>query len=193
MDHLHEGHQGIVKCRALARDNVLWPDLSKQIAEKIGGCSICEKENKYPPEPLRPTKLPDYPWQKVGMDLCILKGHRYLLVIDYYSRIEISHLQTAITGSIVDNCKPIFARYGILEVGIFDNGPQFKSKEFWDFSNVFGFIHLSSSHHYSQGNGEVERAVQTVKNLLKKQVIHISYCLIIAVLHYNTARVLHNC
>ena len=26
--------------------------------------SVCEKKRKYPPEPLLPSKLPDYPWQK---------------------------------------------------------------------------------------------------------------------------------
>ena len=34
VERIHEGHQGIVKCRALARENVWWLGLSKQIAEK---------------------------------------------------------------------------------------------------------------------------------------------------------------
>ena len=51
---------------------------------------------------------------------------------------------------------------------ISDNGPKFISKEFLDFSNRFGFVYLTSSPHYPQGNGEAERAGQTIKNLLKK-------------------------
>lgn len=166
MDRLHEGHQVILKCRALARSNVWWPGLSKQIAEKIGGCSICEKERKYPPEPLQPTQLPDYPWQKVGMDLFEQKGHKYLIVIDYYSRwIEISHLQNTISGSIVNHCKSIFAKYGIPESVISDNGPQFISKHFVDFAKIYDF---TSSPHHPQGNGEAKRAVQTIKSLFIK-------------------------
>ena len=39
---------------------------------------------------------------------------------------------------------------------------------FLDFSNRFDFVHLIGSPHYPQGNGEAERAVQTIKNLLKE-------------------------
>ena len=149
MNRIHEGHLGIVKCRALARENVWWPGLSKQIAEKVGICSVCEKERKYPPEPLLASKLPDYPWKKVGIDLFKLKGHTYLIIIDYYSRwIELSSLQKTTSGSIVNNCKSVFSRNGIPELVISDNGPQFTSKEFLNFSNRFGFVHLTSSPHY---------------------------------------------
>ena len=92
--------------------------------------SVCEKERKYRPEPLLPSKLPDYPWQKVGMDLFELKG---------------SPLQKITSGSIVDNCKSVFSRNRIPELVISDNGQQFTSKEFLDFSNRFSFVHLTSS------------------------------------------------
>ena len=89
---------------------------SKQIAEKVGKCGACEKERKYPPEPLLPSKLPDYPWQKVDMDVFELKGHIYLIIIDYFSRwIEISHLQKTTSGSIVNNCKSVFSRISDIE------------------------------------------------------------------------------
>ena len=66
--------------------------------QKVGNCSVCEKERKYPPEPQLPSKLPDYPWQKVGMNLFELKGYTYLIIIDYYSRwIEVSPLQKTTT------------------------------------------------------------------------------------------------
>ena len=98
---------------------VVWPGLSKQIAEKVGKCSVCEKERKCPPEPLLPSRLPDYPWQKVGMDMFKLKGHIYLIIIDYYSRCKTT------SGCIVNNCKSVFSRNGIPELVISDNGPQF--------------------------------------------------------------------
>ena len=80
-----------------------------------------------------------------------------------------SPLEKTTSGSIVNNCKSVFSRNGILEFVISDNGLQFTSKEFLDFSNRFGFVHLTSSSHYPQGNEEAEQAVQTIKNLFKKK------------------------
>ena len=115
MERIHEGQQGIVKCRALTRGNVWWSGLFKQIAEKVGNCSVCEKERKYPLEALL---LPDYPWQKVGMDLYELKGHTYLIIIDYYFRwIEVSLLQKTTSSTIVDTYKSVFSWNGILDIG----------------------------------------------------------------------------
>ena len=59
--------------------------------------------------------------------------------------------------------KSIFSRYGILEK------PPFNSGEYLQFANEWGFEVAHSSPKYLQSNGEVERAVQTVKRLLKKE------------------------
>ena len=64
--------------------------------------------------------------------------------------------------------KSLFSRYGIPDKCISDNGPQFSSKEFVEFAKSYGFIHITSSPHYPQGNGQAERTVKTVKNLLRK-------------------------
>ena len=115
------------------------------------------------------------------MDLFEVKEHTYMIIIDYYSRwIEVSHLQKTTSGSIVNNCKSVFSGNRIPELVISDNSQQFTSKEFLDFSNRFGFVHLTSSPHYPQGNEETERAVQTIKNLLKKTsdlyIALLNYC-----------------
>ena len=40
---IHEGHQGIVKCRLRARTSVWWPGISQQITEMIQKCYTCCK------------------------------------------------------------------------------------------------------------------------------------------------------
>ena len=61
LQRLHQGHQGVVKCRALARSCVWWPGLLKKIEEVVGASATREKERTLPPEPLQPTKTPEYP------------------------------------------------------------------------------------------------------------------------------------
>ena len=64
--------------------------------------------------------------------------------------------------------KIVFARHGIPNTVISDNGPQFSSRDFSLFSKSYGFTHSTSSPKHPQGNGEAERAVRTVKSLLRK-------------------------
>ena len=169
LERLHDGHQGVVKYRAQAKSSVWWPCLSKKIQTMVDDCSACEKERKKRPEPLQPSSVPDYPWQRVGMDLFDYQGQQYLLIVDYFSKyIEIAHLRSTSADVVITHCKSIFARHGIPEVITSDNGPQFSAQKFAKFATMYGFTHLTSSPYYPQGNGEAERAVQTIKNLLRK-------------------------
>lgn len=116
-----------------------------------------------------PTRLPERPWQNLGADLFTLKDKNYLLVVDYFSRyVEIAQLSPTRSANVIVHLKSIFARHGIPEVLITDNGPQFACQEMRDFAKDYCFEHVTSSPRYPQSNGEAERGVQTVKNLLKK-------------------------
>ena len=101
----------------------------------------------------------------------ILVHGNYLLVIDYRSRyVEVSALLSSQTSrEIIRGLKSIFARHGVPEVVRSDNGPQFDSAEFAKFAKEWQFEHVTSSPRYAQSNGEVERSVQTIKTLLKKE------------------------
>jgi transposase InsO family protein len=97
-------------------------------------------------------------------------GSKYLLVVDYFSRFtEIAQLKSKISEETIHHLKNIFARQGIPVTAISDNGPQFSSREFRQFSKSYGFTHHTSSPKHPQGNDEAERAVKTIKCLLKKE------------------------
>ena len=120
-------------------------------------------------QPMIPTELPDYPWQKVGTDLFHFKGVTYLLVVDYFSRYpEITKLTSTTSLDIINALKSTFSRYGIPEMVMSDNGPQYSSQEFRDFAKAYNFNHVTSSTHFAQSNGQAERTVQTLKKLLKE-------------------------
>ena len=169
LDKIHTGHQGIQKCRERAKSGVWWPGLSKQIEDLVRECSTCIKTKVNRVEPMIPSKLPERPWQKVATDLFDWKGQEFVLVVDYFSRYcEIGVLRKSTSQEVISHLKAIFARHGIPETVISDNGPQYSSAEFSKFGQEWGFTHVTSSPKYPQSNGEAERTVQTIKNLLTK-------------------------
>ena len=146
LSRIHQGHQGIVKCRLRARTSVWWPGISKQINEMIQNCETCCQNFQIRSEPMIPTTLPQRPWEKIGTDLFELKGKSYLLLVDYFSRyIEVVKLTCTTTKSVVAAMKPLFARHGIPDVIISDNGPQYSSQEFKQFAEDYEFSHVTSS------------------------------------------------
>ena len=91
------------------------------------------------------TDLPDRPWQKVSTDLFELASQKYLVVMDYYSRfIEILSLVETTSQVVIQKLKQGFARWGIPEELISDNGTQFKSLQFDEFKAKYGFKHTTS-------------------------------------------------
>jgi transposase InsO family protein len=166
---IHQGHQGIQRCRLRAKMSVWWPGISKDIEEFVKRCPVCVKNSVPRHEPLLTTKLPDYPWQRVGTDLFQLNGDNYILVADYYSRYpEVIKLNSTTSSSVIKALKSVFSRYGIPETVCSDNGPQYSSQEFADFAITYNFSHVTSSPYFPQSNGHAERAVQTAKELLKE-------------------------
>ncbi|CAL8139314.1 unnamed protein product [Orchesella dallaii] len=169
---IHDGHFGVVKCRARARATCWWPGVSEDIAEVVRRCPVCVQERKERKEPLMPLEFPSRPWQRLGMDLFKSHGRWFILVVDYFSRYpEIAELKNLSTASVTQFLKSIFARHGVPEEVISDNGPQFhpvKTSPFRTFAKEYGFIHTTSSPHYPQSNGFVENGVKIAKNLLTK-------------------------
>ena len=98
-------------------------------------------------------------------DLFQFRDHHYLILVDYYSRFpEVYRLSGLHSGNVIQGMKQIFSCHGIPDELHSDNGPQFVSVEFRNFSRSYGFSHTTTSPHYPRGNG----LLQTVKNLLYK-------------------------
>ena len=169
LSKIHQGHQGIERCRLRAKSSVWWPGISQQIKHLIEQCPVCVRNSTPKSQPLIPSELPDYPWQRVGTDLFAINGVNYLLIVDYFSRYpEVIKLSSTTSSSVIKVLKSIFSRHGIPETLVSDNGPQYTSQEFTDFSKSYDFTHITSSPHFPQSNGQAERTVQTVKRLLKQ-------------------------
>eukprot|EP00731_Ephydatia_muelleri_P006180 Em0003g428a len=103
LQKLHDGHLGIQRCRLRATAAVWWPGLSQQIHKMIQDCHVCTKRNVNPVEPMIPTALPKYPWQKIASDIFMLHGHTYLIIVDYFSRFpEVIQLPRTTSQTLIE-------------------------------------------------------------------------------------------
>ena len=108
----------------------------------------------------------------IATDLFELDKLNYLIVVDYFSRyIKVAAMQkTSKSLEVIE----------VIESNVHktwnprrsDNDPQYPSAEFTNFAKEWGFKHITSSPCFPQSNSEVERAVETIKSLLKKRKTH---------------------
>ncbi len=93
-------------------------------------------------ESLCPHELPDRPWSKVGTDLFVFSNREYLINVDYFSHFwEIDYLPDTKSSTVINKLKAQFARQGIPDIEFSDNGLQYTSKEFQQFSRLWEFQH----------------------------------------------------
>ena len=167
---LHESHMGVEKSKARARGLMYWPGLNKDIEDAVSTCATCLKfKTANAREPLIPHEIPQVPFQKVAVDILTFQGADYLVLVDYYSKYpELSRLNTGKSASaVISHIKSISARHGIPEEIVSDNMP-FNSVQFRSFAADWGIKLTTSSPTYPQSNGQAERMVGIVKNMLKK-------------------------
>ena len=167
---IHCTHQGPEACIRRARDVIFWPGMTAEIHQLVSQCSVCnEFLQKQTKEPLMTYAIPTHPWQMVAQDLFMLNNQNYLVTIDYFSDYwELDILPDTTSETVVNCTKAQFARFGIPETVLTDNGPQFRAEQYANFAKEWEFNHITSSPYHSQANGKAESAVKIAKRLIKK-------------------------
>ena len=144
--------------------------MNSDIRDYVSKCPTCRKyEVANPAEPLMVHEVPDRPWAKVGVDLFKFADRDYLCTVNYMSNFwEIDHLQNTEAKTVITKLKHHFARHGIPDQVVTDNGPQFSIQDFSTFAKKWCFTHTPVSLYNSKANGKVESAVKMAKNLFRK-------------------------
>ena len=170
LTQLHESHQGSIRTKQRARLVVYWPGMDNDIDEVILKCKQCqEKLPSQPREPIISKTRPNRPFQEIAADFCSYAANDFLILVDCYSDwpdiIHMGHNTT--TPQLITALKKSFCRSGAPDIVWSDQGPQFTSKLFQDFSKEWGFQHVTSSPTYPQSNGKIEATVKPMKKLIE--------------------------
>ncbi|XP_031560474.1 uncharacterized protein K02A2.6-like, partial [Actinia tenebrosa] len=167
---LHSSHIRVNACLRRVGECLFWPGMTSGIKQCISQCEACITYGaKQQRETLMSHEIAERPWEKIGADLFTIDGKDYLVMVDYFSNFwEIDHLPDTKASTIIRQMKRHFARQGIPDIVISDNGPQFSSDKFKAFTSAWGFDHCPGSPGHQQSNGKAEATVKEAKRLLKK-------------------------
>ena len=118
-----------------------------------------------PTAPLHPWVWPDTPWKRIHVDFAgPFQGKMFFIVIDAHSKWpEVVTMSTTTSHTTIEALRSMFARFGLPEQLVSDNGPQFTSTEFAQFMKGNHIKHILCSPYHPSSNGLAERFVQTFK------------------------------
>ena len=135
-----------------ARDSVFWPGINKDIEDLVKTCNSCqENARRNNKDPVIPRELPMTPWSTLEIDLFMLDGHTFLLVVEVTSRFPVVWiLNTESCRSVLNTLKGVYCDFGLPKKILSDNGPCFRAEDFIEFHAKLGIkVEKSSAYNHA--------------------------------------------
>src|SRR6187401_58385 len=196
-------HPGSTKMYQDLRQRFWWTRMKREIDQFIANCDVYRRvkaEHQRPAGTLQPLAIPEWKWDKVGMDIITgfprsRKGNNAIfVVIDRLSKVaHFLPVRGSITASHLADLliSRIVSLHGVpLEINS-DRGSLFTSR-FWEsFQNAMGTQLSFSTAFHPQSSGQVERVNQILEDMLRACVISFGMdwekCLPFAEFAYNNS------
>ncbi|GKB03240.1 putative reverse transcriptase domain-containing protein, partial [Tanacetum coccineum] len=139
------------------RNRYWWPVMKKDIAEYVSRCLICLKvkaEHQRPSGLLQQPEIPEWKWDRIAIDFVTKlprtsSGHDTIWVV----------------------LNEIVARHGVPISIISDRDSRFTSRFWQSMQETFGTRLDMSTAYHPQTNGQSERTVQTLEDMLRACVL----------------------
>ena len=171
------GHQGQDNTYHRAIQHYYWPGIKNDIINYVRSCKICQKRSPRRGEaPLEPIPKHPIPFYQISIDVQgplprTLSGKRYIVVaIDHFTKwIEARALEEADAQTITHFLyEDIICRHGVPTLMTSDRGTEFVNEMITALADVYKIKHIRTTAYHPQGNGQVERANKTIKDILAK-------------------------
>ncbi|MCH83701.1 retrotransposon protein [Trifolium medium] len=176
-------HPGVTKMYQDLKKLFWWPGMKRQISEFVYACLVCQKskiEHQKPSGLLQPLFVPEWKWDSIAMDFVgglpkTANGNEVIwVIIDRLTKS--AHFIALKTGMLVPKLAEIYIEqvvrlHGIPSSIISDRDPRFTSR-FWEsLQEALGTkLRLSSAYH-PQTDGQSERTIQSLEDLLRACVL----------------------
>ena len=162
-----DSHAGIHSSIKRLKTSSWWPNMSRDIERFVNDCSLCQTSRPRTSHSVDQWP-PSFPFQRIHMDWAMIPDiGNILVIVDSGSGwIEAFRCRDRSSEIIIKCLRTVFARFGIPELVVSDNAPEFTSNELIRWLNAIGANKMESPPYFPQANGSAERAVQTVKRAL---------------------------
>ena len=108
------------------------------------------------------------PWSHIHIDHFFVEDKICLLVVDSLSKyLEVEIVKSVSTKETVECLSSIFACSSLPDTLVSDNATSFTSFEFKEFLSKNGVKHITPPAYCPSSNGQAERSVRTIIDLLK--------------------------
>ena len=170
------GHLGREKTVQRILRRFYWPTLFYDVRRYCQTCEECQLHGRSRSKaPLIPLPVVGEPFKRMAMDIVgplprTRKGNRFILVVsDYATRYpEAVPLRTITASRVAEALVDIFARHGIPEQILTDQGKNFTSSLLGELYKLIGTRGVKTSPYHPQTDGLVERFNRTLKAMLRK-------------------------
>lgn len=176
-------HPGITKMYHDIKELYWWEGMKMDIAEYVMKCLTCQQvkaEHQKPAGKLQSLDIPEWKWDKITMDfvgglLRTPKGYNSIWVIVDRLTKSAHFLPIKMTYSAAQYAKlyldEIVSLHGIPISIVSDRGSQFTSKFWQSFQEALGSQLYFSTAFHPQTDGQSERTIQTLEDMLRACVI----------------------
>ena len=171
--HDDVGHQGRMRTLSLLRERFFWPGMQSEAIQHVLKCTRClRRTTPFHVAPLQPIYVTQ-PLELVHMDYLFLepsKGNieNVLVITDYFTRYALAYPSKTQTGQATarilwDN---FVCHYGFPEKFISDQGRNSEADLIKELCKIAGVQKLHTTPYHPQGNGQCERFISTLCNML---------------------------
>ena len=176
-------HPGGTKMYKDLKETFWWPGMKKEIAEFVSQCLPCQQvkaEHQKPAGPLQSLPIPEWKWEHITMDFVVglpnsprgcnaiwvivdrlTKSAHFLPVKTTYSLSKYANLYIA----------EIIRLHGMPVSIVSDRDPRFVSKFWKSLQRAFGTELNFSTAFHPQTDGQSERTIQTLEDMLRLCVL----------------------
>ncbi|KAK1406152.1 hypothetical protein QVD17_41439 [Tagetes erecta] len=187
LDEAHKSkysiHPGATKMYHDLRSSFWWPGMRRDIVKYVEKCLTClrvKAEHQKPYGELQPLEIPMWKWENLTMDFVtklpktrrgfdtiwvivdwLTKSAHFLAIKETYTSDQLANLYV----------KEIVSRHGVPVSIVSDRDTRFTSRFWRKFHENMGTkLHISTAYH-PQTNGQSERTIQTLEDMLRACVL----------------------